>query len=698
MKTTASRARRWLSLGLLLLMVLSFALPTFALPNTWYKKIYVTKNPSRMTYEIGDTFDPSGMEISGDVYDADGKFRQTNVIGLSSLTISPASFSKAGKQKVTLGLYVVGKSGSYEWLYTSISVTVNQAGDPPVEYYTDIFVAAQPSKTIYTVGESFKTAGLSISGHVYNALDGKKHTVTKLSLKDAKISPEKFTKSGKQNVKISLYLLGKKGEHQWFSTTVQVLVEKGSVKITKHPTGETVQEGGSCGFIARADNADSRHWYFTKNGVVVDASDAADYFPGLTVSGVSKEHLKLSHIPVSMNGWSAYCTFHGKNGSVNSNKAGIVVLGNDPTPVPVTEPPADNTPMAIVTTPQPTEEPVVTAAPVTEAPAVTEAPKAPETPKATATPKPTPEPEYARGIHCTINGQSEVLIDGDTLLNCVAEDIDGYVFDHWDINGEPEYSYGPSASFIASNACVIRAYYRERKVLRTVNCYFQFLTKKNNASGTQYTEFDFEDAYYDPVTKEYHPGGTMDFYVTAVIPKKAKVDYWLINGVKYQFSENTITKFRVLELNEATTIEVVFQGMSPSYGRSHDERYEELVAQPPHILRCINCWGQFMDANGKPAGKEYLEFDFEDIYTNAATKKKLPGGLLDMYLATKPPKNSTVESWIINDVWYQFPQSVLKFRVYGIDEATTYEVRYKGVAAGGTPSAVYPGRTGTGWG
>ena len=699
MKSGARLARRWISLGLLLVMALSIALPTFALPSTWYKKIYVTKNPDKMYYEIGETFDPSGMEISGDVYDADGKYRQTNSLGLSSLTISPASFSKSGKQKVTLGLYVMSKSGSKDWLYTTISVTVNEAGDAPSEWYTDIFVAAQPKKLIYSVGESFKTSGLSISGHTYSAIDNKKHTQPKLSLKNLKISPTKFTKSGKQNVKLSLYLLGKNGEYKWFSTTVQVLVEKGAIKITKHPTGETVNEGGSCSFIARAENDESRHWYFTKSGVVVDAADVSAYFPGLTVSGVGKEQVKLSHIPVSMNGWSAYCVFYGKDGSVSSNKAGITVIGSDPVPVPVTEPPVEATPKTIETTPQPTEVPVTTAEPpVTQPPVTPEPVVTPEpTPKPTATPAPTPEPVYAQGIHCTINGQSKVPVEGDTLLNCVAEEISGFVFDHWDINGQPDFESGPSAAFIASEAAVIRAYYRERRVLKVVNCYLQLLTQKDNASGTQYTEFDFEDPYYNPVTKETHPGGTLDFYVTAVIPRKAEIDYWLINGVKYQFPDNKITKFRVLGLNEATTIEAVFKGMTPSYGKSHDPRAEELEYQAPHVMRCINCWGQFMNDKGKPAGKEYLEFDFDQTYTDPVAKKKLPGGHLDIFLSTKLPKDSTVATWAINGVWYQFPQTVKRIRVMGLDEATLYEVLYKGVASATPAPHKYPGRNSTGW-
>ena len=697
MRSGASHAKRWISLGLLLVMVLAFAVPTFALPNSWYKKIYVSKNPNKMVYEIGESFDPKGMVISGDVYDADGKFKWTTAPGLDGLTVSPSTFTKAGKQTVKLGLHCMGKSGSYEWLYTTLTVTVNKSGDEPTEYYTDIFVAAQPKKTVYTVGESFKTSGLSISGHVYRAEDGKKHTVTKLSQKNMKISPTKFTKSGKQKVTLSLLLLSKSGEDKWFSTSVEVLVEKGPVKITKQPTGETVEEGGSCLFIARADNDNSRHWYFTKNGVVVDASDAAAQFPGLSVSGVTSEKLKLNHIPASMNGWSAYCVFYGNDSSATSHKAGIVVLAsNETTPVPAeTEVPVTAAPKVIDATPQATDEPEAT-----EAPDVTGATKAPATLKPTGTPKPSAEPAYAQGIHCTVNGQQRVPVVGETVLACEAEEIDGFVFDHWEINGEPDYEAGASATFVTSSAATIRAYYHERKVLRTVNCYFQLLTKNNNASGAKYTEFDFEDAYKSPVTNTYCPAGTLSCYVTAVIPKKAQVDYWLINGVKYEFTESTVNKFRILDLNEATTIEVVFKGTSPTNQSARPAAAEELVYQAPHVMRCINCWGQFMNAYNNPMGKEYKELDFDKAYTNPVTKKKLAGGHLDIFISTKLPKNCRVESWIINDVKYQFPVTVLKFRVTGLDEATTYEVRFGSVGSKASPTPgriVRPNNPSTGW-
>ena len=53
----------------------------------------------------------------------------------------------------------------------------------------------------------------------------------------------------------------------------------------------------------------------------------------------------------------------------------------------------------------------------------------------------------------------------------------------------------------------------------------QFQNKKKKASGTKYTEVKFDE----PVS----------LIVTASIPKKKKIDYWLINGVKLQLKSKS---------------------------------------------------------------------------------------------------------------------------------------------------------------
>lgn len=122
-------------------------------------------------------------------------------------------------------------------------------------------------------------------------------------------------------------------------------VTKAPPSVTKSPSGETVTENGSCSFIARADGADTITWYLTDGKNNVAAKSAAKKFSGLSVSGSSEEKLKLSNIPLSLNGWKVYAEFENEAGKVQSDKAAVNVTANAPaaTEAPVTtpEPPAD---------------------------------------------------------------------------------------------------------------------------------------------------------------------------------------------------------------------------------------------------------------------------------------------------------------------------------------------------------------------
>jgi hypothetical protein len=171
------------------------------------------------------------------------------------------------------------------------------------------------------------------------------------------------------------------------------------------------------------------------------------------------------------------------------------------------------------------------------------------------------EGKYAYGLHCTVNGQASVKLDGSTSVKCVADKIDDYVFDHWELNGVKSEETKSTATFTLSENTTIEAIYHERHVVTCINCHIQFLNDQNNAKGSNYTEFDFEEEYTNPVTKKKCEGGKISFYIFADIPSKKEVDYWLINGVKYQYPNN-VTKFRVENLDEATVYEVVYKGQT----------------------------------------------------------------------------------------------------------------------------------------
>ena len=97
--------------------------------------------------------------------------------------------------------------------------------------------------------------------------------------------------------------------------------------ITKHPTGETVEPGGSAQFVARADDATKITWRLVSKDTTVTytAADGPDYFPGLSVDGLGTERLTLSNIPSSLNEWCVEAKFENENGASYSNGARITV-------------------------------------------------------------------------------------------------------------------------------------------------------------------------------------------------------------------------------------------------------------------------------------------------------------------------------------------------------------------------------------
>lgn len=158
--------------------------------------------------------------------------------------------------------------------------------------------------------------------------------------------------------------------------------------ITKQPTRETVTVGGSASFVANAQNFNWCAWRFVspdgKTEVIFDVTEP--HFPGLKIEGGNATTMKLTNIPMELNGWKAVCLFCDKANQWHYTDGTAVITveaAATATPEPTEAPTA---------TPAPTEAPTATPAP-TEAP--TEEPAAPVVnTEATNPPVPTtPEPE-----------------------------------------------------------------------------------------------------------------------------------------------------------------------------------------------------------------------------------------------------------------------------------------------------------------
>ena len=159
----------------------------------------------------------------------------------------------------------------------------------------------------------------------------------------------------------------------------------GAPVITKQPTKETVEVGGSATFVANATGWAWCAWRFLspdgKTEVIFDVT--ADKFPGLTITGGNSTTMYLTNIPMELNGWKAVCLFSSATNLWSYTDGTAVITVNaaaTPTPSPTPEPTA---------TPEPTPEPTPDS---TATPEPTAVPAAGiETP--TPSPEPTPEPK-----------------------------------------------------------------------------------------------------------------------------------------------------------------------------------------------------------------------------------------------------------------------------------------------------------------
>ena len=357
--------QRFLKSAWIMILIVIMLLPPLrtakAAGFNYYTSIYIDKYPDKLDYYVGESFDKTGMRIYGNRVKADGS---TDVcdLGLDGLTASPSTFTKAGSnQKVTLRLNCMAASGKKEPFYVYLYVNVEEMeGDPPLYWTKKITATAE--KTTYLVGDSFDKSGLTVWAHSEGDVPpgDEKWNCTKYV---TKISPSKFTKAGEQYVTVTANLTTQYSTAD-FTAKIKVKVYS-PIEIKKHPGDEIVEEGGSCGFTVKADHASSFAWYFVKGKSLVSAKDASSFFPGLQVSGAADKHLKLSHIPLSLDGWEVLCEFSNKAQTIKSNTASITVYEKEPTSAPSAE--SSAAPTAEPTT-EPTAEPSSPAAITVETP------------------------------------------------------------------------------------------------------------------------------------------------------------------------------------------------------------------------------------------------------------------------------------------------------------------------------------------
>ena len=112
--------------------------------NKTLTSIAITTQPTKTTYDIGDTLDTAGMVVTATYSDS-----TTQVV--TGYTTSGFSSATAGQKTVTV---------TYEGKTATFTVTVNKT-------LTSIAVTTPPTKTVYNLNETLNTAGMVVTA-TYN--------------------------------------------------------------------------------------------------------------------------------------------------------------------------------------------------------------------------------------------------------------------------------------------------------------------------------------------------------------------------------------------------------------------------------------------------------------------------------------------------------------------------------------------------
>lgn len=202
--------------------------------------IKVTKAPIRTSYEIGETFDPQGLEVTA--YYEDGS---EVVLESGQYELGEVDTSTTGKQEVAV-IYTSEEGREFK---TSFEIIVY---DGASMYMDKLKVVKQPDKTVYYAGEEFDPTGMEVRALMKaSASDAVPEKVKILSEDDYALEYD-FGTPGKEKVTVVYYGIDKDGEARELTDTVPVTVIDGDVsyyetgiRVKKQPDKKVYRTGDS---------------------------------------------------------------------------------------------------------------------------------------------------------------------------------------------------------------------------------------------------------------------------------------------------------------------------------------------------------------------------------------------------------------------------------------------------------------------
>lgn len=336
--------RTILCVALATALVFALAVPAYADDRIVFTKVF----DSSKTCNVGDTISLSAEAVynTGVTGDSDIKYLWTSAANNTQIAEGTSIMAQInGNDVITCTAY--GTVGGQE-ISSSISCTITATNTLPSPSPTvPVSVGlSKPTITQQPVGAKLlpgQTATLSVGVTCPNLGNGVSlvyqwfYSTKSNGANAVQISNSNASSFTTPVVNSTYYYFvgvvatnGTQTSEAVYSNIVAVTYNDGQLKITKNPTGETVNAGGSALFVARADNASSFVWRLVSKDTTqtINAKDAAGYFRGLNVSGTDTDTLALSNIPASMDGWSVECKFIGSDGKTFVCTTGAVIRVN----------------------------------------------------------------------------------------------------------------------------------------------------------------------------------------------------------------------------------------------------------------------------------------------------------------------------------------------------------------------------------
>jgi len=201
--------------------------------------ISVTNQPTKTTYNIGDTLNTAGMVVTATYSDG-------TKAAVTDYTLSAFDSTTAGEKIITVTYQ--GKTDTFKVTVTNLAVTL-----------TGLEISSQPTKTQYYIGDTINTAGLEVKAK-YS--DNSSIVVTTYTL-----SGFDSATAGEKTVTVTY-------EGKTATFTVTIIVRQIVAKPTANPAGGTLVASGTTVTLTTATDG-AEIWYTTNNSVPAKGGTAA---------------------------------------------------------------------------------------------------------------------------------------------------------------------------------------------------------------------------------------------------------------------------------------------------------------------------------------------------------------------------------------------------------------------------------------